>query len=131
MFIIMKWMYSLLVGLLISTLCIAQANAQFQPTGGPFVGGVQLNDMIEWQGSWYAAANDFLVCSNDQGRSWEVVQEGLPEIKIGPRSFAIFDGYLYMSTVLVAGFFRTADGVSWEQINSNLPSVFGIPIYTA
>lgn len=121
----------ILVIVLLATLSSIEVKAQFQPTGGPWAGGVQLYDMIEWQDVWYVAANDFLVRSFDQGSSWEVVTEGIPRTDIMPRSFAFFDGHLYMSTNSEFRMLRSSDGISWQQVNTNLPSIFGVPTYTA
>lgn len=42
--------------------------------------------MVEWQGSWYAAANDFLIRSDDEGNSWQEWYGGLPNTNAFSRS---------------------------------------------
>lgn len=89
-------------------------------------------DFIEHDGDWYLAANDFLLKSTNEGASWEVLSEGLPQVNITPRALASFDGYLYMSTNSQYRMMRSNDGgATWQQINTGLPTFFGIPAFLA
>jgi len=107
-------------------------NAQFVSTNGPTGGGVHMYDFIEHDGAWFLAANDFILKSTNEGRSWTVLSDGLPQINITPRAFASFDGYLYVSTNSQYRMLRSADGgETWQQFNSGMPTFFGVPTFLA
>ena len=117
--------------LLLLLIAHAEASAQFTYSNGP-AGGVTVYDAIEHDGVWYAAAGEGLLRSEDQRATWQLVTEGLPQVDIAPRSFASFDGHLYMSTNSQSRMVRSADGgYTWELFNNNLPALFGVPTYMA
>lgn len=126
-----RYVFILFAGLLsISATFIAYAQYEF--TNGPSDGAGTVYDMIEHEETWFAAFNNYLIKSIDEGQSWEMVSEGLPELEIQPRSFVYFDGYIYLSTNSQHRIIRSNDGGNtWETFNTNLPQFFGIPTYTA
>jgi len=106
-------------------------HAQYTYTNGPSDGG-NVYDFIEQNGAWFVAHESFILKSNDQGQSWQILTQGLPVSNITPRSFAEFDGYLYVSTNSQHRFLRSADGgATWSTFNTNLPLFFGVPTYLA
>lgn len=106
--------------------------AQFVSTNGPTGGGVHTYDFIDHEGAWFLAANDFLLKSTNDGRSWTVLSDGLPQINIQPRAFASFDGYLYVSTNSQYRILRSSDGgETWQQFNTGMPQFFGVPTFLA
>lgn len=107
-------------------------NAQFVSTNGPTGAGVHLYDFIEHDGAWYIAANDYVLKSTNEGVTWTVLSNGLPQINISPRAFASFDGYLYVSTNSQYRILRSNDGgATWQQFNTGMPQIFGVPTFLA
>jgi photosystem II stability/assembly factor-like uncharacterized protein len=107
-------------------------NAQFVSTNGPTGGGVHMYDFIEHDGAWFLAANDFILKSTNEGGSWTVLSDGLPQVNISPRAFASFNGQLYVSTNSQYRILRSADvGATWQQFNTGMPTFFGVPTFLA
>lgn len=107
-------------------------NAQFVSTNGPTGGGVHMHDFIVHEGAWFLAANDFILKSTNEGRSWTVLSEELPQVNISPRAFASFDGYLYVSTNSQYRILRSNDGgTTWQPFNTGMPQFFGVPSFLA
>lgn len=112
--------------------CISSAvSAQYIFTNGP-AGGGSIYDFIKHDGYWFVAHESFIIRSDDEGQTWEILNEGLPQSNITPWSFAEFNGYLYVSTNSEHRILRSSDsGNTWEVHNDNLPLLFGVPTFLA
>jgi photosystem II stability/assembly factor-like uncharacterized protein len=106
-------------------------HAQYEFTNGPADGGM-VYDFIEHNNAWFVAQESFILRSDNQGQTWRILTEGLPISNITPRSFAEFDGYLYVSTNSSHRMLRSSDGGStWSTFNTNMPLFFGVPTFLA
>lgn len=106
--------------------------AQFVSTNGPTGTSVHMHDFIEHDGAWFLAANDYILKSTNEGHSWMVLNQGLPQVNVSPRAFASFNGHLYVSTNSQHRMIRSNDGgETWQTFNTNLPSFFGVPTFLA
>ena len=120
----------LLFTILLFSMAIS-ASGQYTFTNGPADGG-HVRDFIQHNGYWFAAHERFILRSADEGQTWQILTEGLPQSDITPWSFAEFDGYLYVSTNSAHRMLRSSDsGETWQTYNLNLPTFFGIPSYLA
>jgi photosystem II stability/assembly factor-like uncharacterized protein len=122
-----------LVLLLVVFLLYDSGNAQSQYifTNGPSDGGF-IRDFFIHDDYWFVAQEEFILRSNNEGQTWEILNTGLPQSDIKPLSFASFDGYLYVSTNSEHRMLRSSDsGETWSKFNNNLPSFFGIPTYSS
>lgn len=123
--------YFLTLCILIVASATLHGQAAYTFTNGPANGG-QVRDFIIHNDQWFVAHEYFILRSDDEGQSWTILAEGLPQSNISPWSFAEFDGYLYVSTNSASRILRSSDGGNtWETFNTNLPLLFGVPTFNA
>jgi photosystem II stability/assembly factor-like uncharacterized protein len=107
------------------------SHAQYQFTNGPADGGL-VRDFIIHNEYWFVAQESFILRSADEGKTWQILADGLPQSDITPWSFAEFDGYLYVSTNSTQRILRSNDnGETWESYNKGMPLFFGVATYLA
>ncbi len=122
----MKKIASILCTALATAMLINVAVAQtgYEFTNGPG-GEVQVHHVLVQDDFWLAAIGDYLFRTDDEGQTWTMITEGLPEISIRPMTFAAFGDHIYMSANNENHMLRSSDGgFNWEPYQEGLSGFY-------
>ena len=121
----MKYIYTLALALLISTLSDGQG---FQQTNGPFSTGGYNPSIWAQDGLILTGFNNLLYRSDDSGESWELIDSSFDFPNVNPTCITkVGDHHVMGTNEADRVYTSTDDGLTWTPTTEGLPNIFGFP----